>query len=161
MNEKDYKAFREWIETEFDFDESINGNIAYLYEKSIFRFACEYKQKEIEDLYKHLKHEHDLYRKHLKVYEDEILEYKEAARSEAEEVNRLQDETKKLRSENSGILITSNSGILITSKINERIDYLQAENKKLREALESIAKDYDRPSDMMKKAREALKEIKE
>jgi predicted transcriptional regulator len=70
---------------------------------------------------------------------EELKEYKEAARSEAEEVNRLQDETKKLRSENSGILITSNSGILITSKINERIDYLQAENKKLREALEQIA----------------------
>lgn len=97
MNEKDYKAFREWLETEFDFDESINGNRAYLYEKSIFRFACEYKQKEIEDLYKHLKHEHDLYREHLKVYEDEILEYKEAARSEAEEANRLQTENKKLR----------------------------------------------------------------
>jgi regulator of replication initiation timing len=44
-----------------------------------------------------LKHEHGLYKKHLKVYEDEILEYKEAARSEAEEVNRLQAENKKLR----------------------------------------------------------------
>jgi hypothetical protein len=38
---------------------------------------------------------------------------------------------------------------------------LKAQNDIMREALESIAKDYERPSDMMKKAREALKEIKE
>lgn len=44
-----------------------------------------------------LKHEHDLYKKHLKVYEDEILEYKEAARSEADTVNELQAKNKKLR----------------------------------------------------------------
>lgn len=44
-----------------------------------------------------LKHEHDLYKKHLKVLEDELLEYKEAARSEADEVNRLQAENKRIR----------------------------------------------------------------
>jgi hypothetical protein len=44
-----------------------------------------------------LKHEHNLYKKHLKVYEDEILEYKEAARSEANIVDELQTENKKLR----------------------------------------------------------------
>jgi hypothetical protein len=43
-----------------------------------------------------LKHEHCLYKKHLKALEDELLEYKEAARSEADEVNRLQTENKKL-----------------------------------------------------------------
>jgi regulator of replication initiation timing len=95
MNDKDLEAFYKWVEIEFG--EIQDHQRAYMYEKSIFRNACEYKQKEIEDLYKHLKHEHDLYRKHLKVYEDEILEYKEAARSEAEEVNRLQTENKKLR----------------------------------------------------------------
>ncbi len=46
-------------------------------------------------------------------------------------------------------------------QMNDRIEDLIHENKKLREALESIAKDYDRPSDMMKKAREALKEVGE
>ena len=95
MKDNDLDAFEKWLEIEFG--EEVDKSKAWLYEKSIFRFACEYKHKEIEDLYKHLKHEHDLYRKHLKVYEDEILEYKEAARSEAEEVNRLQAENKKLR----------------------------------------------------------------
>ena len=102
MNDKNKKAFDEWL--------SEAGNhyadaLAYEFEKHLcfvsWQAACEYKDKD-------------------------ILEYKEASRSEADEVNRL-----------------------------------QAENKKLREALEAIAKDYDRPSDMMKKAREALKEVEE
>lgn len=70
-------------------------------------------------------------------------------------------------------IYSESSGILITSKINERIDYLQTENKKLREALEKIVDRYfDLPYEIrMHKglregkesliAREALKEIKE
>jgi len=46
----------------------------------------------------------------------------------------------------------------VVGSLDKLCEKLEAENKKLREALESISKDYDRPSDMMKKAREALKE---
>ena len=136
MNDKDLEAFYKWVEIEFG--EIQDHQRAYMYEKSIFRFACEYKQKEIEDLYKHLKHEHDLYRKHLKVYEDEILEYKEAARSEAQEVNRLQAENKKLR-----------------KALN---DWVQWENGQILMNGEYSGEDINR---LINKAREALKEIKE
>ncbi len=44
MNDKDLEAFEEWLRLEFG--EPIDNNRAYLYEKSIFRFACEYKDKE-------------------------------------------------------------------------------------------------------------------
>jgi hypothetical protein len=100
MNDKDLEAFECWqkeIIQELKFNNAIGDNKHKGSLEFAWKAACKYKQKEIEDLYKHLKHEHDLYRKHLKVYEDEILEYKEAARSEAGEVNRLQAENKKLR----------------------------------------------------------------
>jgi hypothetical protein len=70
-------------------------------------------------------------------------------------------------------IYSEKSGILITSKIDKRIDYLQAENKKLREALEKIVDQYfDLPYELRMKqglkegrdsliAREALKEVEE
>ena len=44
---------------------------------------------------------------------------------------------------------------------SNKIKELEAQLEVMRDALESIAKDYDRPSDMMKKAREVLKKIGE
>jgi chromosome segregation ATPase len=129
-----------------------------MYQGAIARLEKEYKRiRELQAENKEWKEKllectHNYYR-----IMEELKEWKEAARSEAEEVNRLQDETKKLRSEN--------SGILITSKINERIDYLQAENKKLRECVEYYADlddecvGYDIRG--VTTAREALKEVEE
>ena len=153
MKDNDLDAFEKWLEIEFG--EEVDKSKAWLYEKSIFRFACEYKHKEIEDLYKHLKHEHDLYRKHLKVYEDEILEYKEAARSEAEEVNRLQFENKKLREalefyanydnwkfEGNSACVIYMDGEPYPSHINGRairgFEELRVSGKRAREALKEI-----------------------
>jgi hypothetical protein len=100
MNDKDKEAFECWqkeIIQELKFNNAIGDNKHKGSLEFAWQAACEYKHKEIEDLYKHLKHEHDLYRKHLKVYEDEIQEYKEAARSEANIVDELQAQNKKLR----------------------------------------------------------------
>ncbi len=44
MTNKDSQAFEKWLEIEFG--ETVDKSRAYLYEKSIFRFACEYKDKE-------------------------------------------------------------------------------------------------------------------
>ena len=151
MKDKDLEAFEKWLEIEFG--EKVDKSRTWTYEKSIFRFACEYKQKEIEDLYKHLKHEHDLYRKHLKVYEDEILEYKEAARSEAEEVNRLQTENKKLREALEFTLYCA--------------EYLIRPEKELSHELPPtsyLTLSYEGDLDLInkcKKARKALKEVEE
>lgn len=49
--------------------------------------------------------------------------------------------------------------VLILQEKTLVIGELEAKLKVAIKALESIAKDYDRPSDMMKKAREALKEL--
>jgi regulator of replication initiation timing len=82
----------------------------------------------------------------------ELMEYKEAARSEAEEVNRLQTENKKLREALEHIYETSDDYDSAKYAREELMEYkeaarseaeevnrLQAENKKLREALEFYA----------------------
>lgn len=70
MNDKDKEAFEKWYskETSDVLWEDFNGDEIVI--KS-WQSACEYKQKEIDELIKQLKHEHDLYKKHLKVYEEE------------------------------------------------------------------------------------------
>lgn len=72
MNDKDNQEFDKWFLEAYRYDyhklvipESVNP------QKKAWQAACEYKQKEIDELLKQLKHEHDLYKKHLKVYEDE------------------------------------------------------------------------------------------
>ena len=63
---------------------------------------------------------------------DELKEWKEAARSEADEVNRLQTENTNLKEQDK----------IISNEIKTYIEIdrkLQAENKKLREALEFYA----------------------
>jgi hypothetical protein len=44
MTNKDNETFEKWLEIEFG--EEVDKSRAWIYEKSIFRFACEYKQKE-------------------------------------------------------------------------------------------------------------------
>lgn len=53
MNDKDNEAFEKWLEIEFG--ESVDKSRAYLYEKSIFEFACKYKENENKKLKETLK----------------------------------------------------------------------------------------------------------
>lgn len=80
MNDKDKEAFEKWLEARLDVSfegELFPKYIEYHSERyEAWQAACEYKQKEIDELLKQLKHEHDLYKKHLKVYEDENAELK-------------------------------------------------------------------------------------
>ena len=76
MNDKDQEAFEGWVASE-DKHEGVfsnNNNFTrdYWIAEKTWQAACEYK-------------------------DEELIEWKEAARSEAEEVNRLQAENKKLR----------------------------------------------------------------
>jgi hypothetical protein len=75
MNDKDLEAFESWqkeIIQELKFNSVIGDNKHRGSLEFAWQAACEYK-------------------------EDELMEYKEAARSEADEVNILQAENKKLR----------------------------------------------------------------
>lgn len=71
MNDKDKEAFNQWFEllgeTHLERVVKLNRGAS----SKAWQDACEYKQKEIDELLKQLKHEHDLYKKHLKVYEAE------------------------------------------------------------------------------------------
>jgi predicted metal-binding protein len=70
MKDKDKEAFEKW---ELDyFGQNDNCPHYILHIKNTWYAACEYKDKE-------------------------LMEYKEAAKSETEEINRLQSEIKKLR----------------------------------------------------------------
>jgi len=66
MNDKDNQEFDKWHDENIANPPTLNELI-----NKAWVDACEYKQKEIDELLKQLKHEHDLYKKHLKVYEDE------------------------------------------------------------------------------------------
>lgn len=78
MNDKDKEAFEKWwgniYSNQIEWrdwqgcDIALNGKEDMRYG---WQAACLHKQKEIDELIKQLKHEHDLYKKHLKVYEDE------------------------------------------------------------------------------------------
>ena len=71
MNDQDKEAFEKWWDEIRLRGQSTFGIVAITWQS-----ACEYKQKEIDELLKQLKHEHDLYKKHLKVYEDENAKLK-------------------------------------------------------------------------------------
>lgn len=43
----------------------------------------------------------------------------------------------------------------------KEIDAIESENAKLRECVEKVAYNYDRPTDMMNNARQVLKELEE
>lgn len=81
MNNKDEKAFEDWYG-----DKPKNYASLYLQNKKAWQAACEYKKETLLECI------HNYYS-----LMEELKEYKEAARSEAEEVNRLQAENKKLR----------------------------------------------------------------
>lgn len=75
--DKDKEAFEKWKEshiisvvglTEEEARKKLQIEIAPGKE---WQAACEYKQKEIDELYKHLKDENDLYKNDLKFYEAE------------------------------------------------------------------------------------------
>jgi len=146
VNDKDKEAFEQW------FKSNANSSFAvFLREnypdvgikwdrepaRSAWQAACEYKQKEVDFLKDRnetniskvtcVNQVNDGLHILLKEAEAELFEWKEAARSEAEEANRL-----------------------------------QAENKKLREALELIemANCYTDYEDAVGIAREELKEVK-
>ena len=101
MNDKDKEAFEKWCNLNVyvhTFDE-------FIYEG--WQASCEYKDKEIESCkrYKDLlveqlescSKENENWQKLYNEVNDELKEWREAARSEADEVNRLQAENKKLR----------------------------------------------------------------
>jgi len=48
MNDKDKEAFEKWLEIEFG--QEVDKARAYIYEKSIFRFACEYMRNKSNPL---------------------------------------------------------------------------------------------------------------
>jgi len=48
MNDQDLDSFEKWLEIEFG--EEVDKSRSWLYEKSIFSFACEYKENENTDL---------------------------------------------------------------------------------------------------------------
>lgn len=97
MNDKDKEAFNEWrnsISTRLDIHDA-------------WQAACEYMQAELAYHIFKIEAENKKLREKLETAkiifiemndkDKEILEWREAARSEAEEVNRLQTENKKLR----------------------------------------------------------------
>ena len=93
MNDKDKEAFEKWIDNDvLSQDESTlfknmseQERVVFVTERT-WQAACEYKKETL------LECVHNYYS-----LMEELKEYKEAARSEAEEVNRLQAENKKLR----------------------------------------------------------------
>jgi hypothetical protein len=84
---KDQKAFTQKFTFWIDHYPSDRLNDWGLYElmKSAWQAACEYKEKETDELLKQLKHEHDLYKKHLKVYEAENAKLRECVEFYADE----------------------------------------------------------------------------
>jgi regulator of replication initiation timing len=90
MNDKDKEAFNEWR----------NSTSTRLDIHDAWQAACEYKQKEIEEVeLREIKVNRSFVELASKYCElqAENKEWKEAARSEAEEVNRLQAENKRMR----------------------------------------------------------------
>lgn len=94
MNDKDKEAFEKWWHDRYDEHVQFRDwqGCDLLHEgkddnKDGWQAACEYKQKEIDELLKQLKHEHDLYKKHLKVYEDENAKLRECVEFYANKLN--------------------------------------------------------------------------
>jgi hypothetical protein len=99
MDDKDKEAFEKWWDEIRLRGQSTFGIVAITWQA-----ACEYKQKEIDELLKQLKHENDLYKKHLKVYEDENAKLIEQDQIISQEIktyihiaDRLKGENAKLR----------------------------------------------------------------
>ncbi len=189
MNDKDKEAFEKWWD-EYPMGWKISGEL-HKNTSDSWQAACEYKDKEqyiegsihesggikremtwkessemMERMYQGAIAQLNREYERIKKFKDEIQEYKEAARSEAEEVNRLQaklaESTRKLLIFSDDLDQAGNELFMQEGKIKE----FQAENKKLRDALELIAGEqefFDEISDRSKTmmAREALKEIKE
>jgi regulator of replication initiation timing len=129
MNDKDKEAFDEWLKTNIK-----NASVSDI--GKVF-FVTDFAK---------------IWQAACEYKEDELMEYKEAARSEAEEVNRLQAENTNLKEQDK----------IISNEIKTYIEIdrkLQAENKKLREALGFYADASYMYIDGGKIAREALKEI--
>lgn len=82
MNDKDMQAFDKWHDENITNPPTLNELI-----NRAWIGACEYKQKEIDELLKQLKHEHDLYKKHLKIYEDENAKLRECVEFYADAKN--------------------------------------------------------------------------
>lgn len=89
MNDKDKEAFEKWWMEGFkgmsDIDVIKYKDVGKQTSLNGWQAACEYKQKEIDELIKQLKHEHDLYKRHLKVYEDENAKLRECVEFYANE----------------------------------------------------------------------------
>jgi hypothetical protein len=194
MNDKDKEAFNEWrnsISTRLDIHDA-------------WQAACEYKDKEqyiegsihesggikremtwkessdmMERMHQGAIAQLNREYERIKKFKDEIQEYKEAARSEANIVDELQAENKKLREklETAKIIFIEmndkDKEILewreAARSEAEEVNKLQSENKKLREALEMVMDNTKMPhqhSDLQtrlyclaERAREALKEV--
>ncbi len=101
MNDKDKEAFNKYICSHdqgiLQHSDDTDIDVA----ERAWQAACEYKQKEINDILD----KEDMLRDYinnikngeLKTLQAELLEYKEVARSEAQLVNELQAENTKLR----------------------------------------------------------------
>ena len=116
MNDKDKEAFEKWWMEGFkgmsDMEVIKYVNVGKQTSLHGWQSACEYKQKEVDELIKQLKHEHDLCKKHLKVYKDASAELIEQDQILGEEIKTY---------------------MVIAEK-------LQVENAKLRECVEEISK---------------------
>lgn len=95
MNDKDLEAFDKWHNENIANPPTLNELI-----NKAWIGACEYKQKEINELIKQLKHEHDLYKKHLKIYEDENAQLREQDKILGEEIKTYMTIAEKLQAEN-------------------------------------------------------------
>jgi len=114
MNDKDKEAFIEYMGENLPYSYYVSYHCPEL---KTWQAACEYKQREIDFLKDRNKTNiskatcinqvNDGLHILLKEAEAELLEWKEAARSEAEEVNRLQAENKKLKDALKNCLIMS------------------------------------------------------
>jgi CHAD domain-containing protein len=89
MNDKDKEAFEKWLNTKA----WIGDHAKMAWCEEAWQAACEYKQKEYSNIMDAMTQTSQYNYK----LQAKNKEWKEAARSEAEEVNRLQSENKKLR----------------------------------------------------------------
>jgi hypothetical protein len=135
MNNKDLEAFDKWFirQYRYDYNDLVIPE-SVMPQKEEWQAALEYARSEGPEGSLH--EEGDVRRN---------MTWKESSEMMTSMASSLGKELKKYKK-------------IAKSKTSE-VNKLQAENKMLLEALEAIAKDYDRPSDMMKKARKALKEV--
>lgn len=92
MNDKDRESFDIWVWDKFNLTYELNPS-QYDDLKDSWQAACEYRQKEIDKFEWELNHRSEI----IKNLRGELLEYKEAASSEAALVNELQAENAELK----------------------------------------------------------------